>query len=552
MEINIEELQKELDKSKKDEQSQFDKDGHLITFKGIKKQFISILEKRKEIAYQKAYDFYMNSPKALLELASAEEDKNNSELRRKKVEADAIKLGEKAKKEVVPTTSLRCADFLKRYIRFVRIRPEGQGQRAPLFFYDPDSGVYAEDNEFLQDLMATINPDTTERLANDALYKISHSVPLKDKQDNFVVVGNELYNNQTGKFKPFDPSIIVTRKVKVGYNPHVKEPTINGWKPTEWLKGLFNNDKESYDLAIQIIRATITGKTLENIFWLHGVGGTGKGTFQTLLENLVGSENIASFKIDATVGRFETSILIGKSVVIGDDVQKDVVIKDTSIVFSLATGDPIRIEDKKQRPYTTRLKMTVVQSSNGFPRMNADKKAIDRRFRVLSFSELKGKPDKRIKGDYINRPEVLEYLVKVAIETPFKDVEPQKSIKFLDEEYKEMNPVADFVDRFFNDDVIQCKYVPNGYVFECFKAYCRQHRNSKYFLNETALHKQIKQILPKTFRAKGVTIKKGRRFFEDFSPKLVYNPWHFDAYTNGREHAENQKRDKKERGYERI
>lgn len=142
------------------------------------------------------------------------------------------------------------------------------------------------------------------------------------------------------------------------------------------------------------------------------------------------------------------------------------IIKDTSIVFSLATGDPIRIEDKGKRPYTTRLKMTVVQSSNGFPRMNADKNAIDRRFRVLSFSELKGKPDKRIKNNYINRPEVLEYLVKLAIETPFKDIEPQRSIDFLNEEYKEMNPVADFVDRFFNDDVIQCKYVPNGYVFE--------------------------------------------------------------------------------------
>ena len=53
------------------------------------------------------------------------------------------------------------------------------------------------------------------------------------------------------------------------------------------------------------------------------------------------------------------------------------IIKDTSIVFSLATGDPIRIEDKGKRPYTTRLKMTVVQSSNGFPRMNADKNAIE-------------------------------------------------------------------------------------------------------------------------------------------------------------------------------
>lgn len=552
MEINIDELQEQLEKTKEDTQSLFDEDGYLKTFKGIREQFISILEKKKEIAYQKAYETYMNSPDALLKLAEAEEDENNGELRRKKVEADAIKLGEKAKKEVVPTTSLRCADFLKRYIRFVRIRPEGQGQRAPLFFYDPDSGVYSEDNEFLQDLLVTIHPNITERQSNDALYKISHSVPLKDKQDNFVVVGNEIYNNNTGEFFQFDPDIIVTRKVKVGYNPNAEEPIINGWKPTEWLKGLFNNDKESYDLAIQIIRATITGKTLENIFWLYGEGGTGKGTFQTLLENLVGAENIASFKIDATAGRFDTSILIGKSVVIGDDIQKDVVIKDTSIVFSLATGDPIKIEDKGKRPYTTRLKMTVVQSSNGFPRMNADKKAINRRFRVLSFSELKGKPDKRIKNDYVSRKQVLEYFVKLAIETPFKDVEPQKSVSFLDEAYKENNPVADFVDRFFNDDVIKCRYVPNGYVFECFKAYCKQHQNKNYFLNEIALHKQIKQILPKTFKPKKVTIPKGKVFFDDFNPHLVSNPWHFDAYNNGRGKKENLEKDKKERGYERI
>lgn len=52
--IDIEKLEKEI---KEDKQSPFDKDGYLITFKGIKKQFISILEKRKEMAYQKAYDF---------------------------------------------------------------------------------------------------------------------------------------------------------------------------------------------------------------------------------------------------------------------------------------------------------------------------------------------------------------------------------------------------------------------------------------------------------------------------------------------------------------
>lgn len=508
-------------------------DNHLTTFKNIKSVLFDEVEKIKRDAYNRAYQEYM------LEHENAE-DKT------------ARAYAEKARKKATPNTPLAVAIILKKYIHFTRIKPEGQNQKAPLYFYHPDKGIYTEDNELLQDLMATIYPNITERQAIDTLYKISHSVPLKNKQNNFVVIGSELYNNQTGEFNPFNPNVIATRKVKAEYNPNVTEPTINGWKPTEWLRGLFNHDKESYDLAIQIIRATVTGKTLDNIFWLHGVGGTGKGTFQALLENLVGAENTASFKIDEKNGRFDTSILIGKSVVIGDDVQKDVVIKDTSIVFSLATGDPIRIEDKGKRPYTTRLKMTVVQSSNGFPRMNADKNAINRRFRVLSFSELKGKPDKRIKNDYINRPEVLEYLVKLAIETPFKDIEPQRSIDFLNEEYKEMNPVADFVDRFFNDDVIQCKYVPNGYVFECFKAYCKQHQNSKYFLNEVSLHTEIKSLLPKSFRPKKVTIPKGKRFHKNFNPKLVFNPWHFDTYYNGREHEENQNKSKTERGYERV
>ncbi|WP_414518036.1 phage/plasmid primase, P4 family [Streptococcus alactolyticus] len=541
-----------LEEEIKEEQSPFDSEGYLLTFKNIRGQFRDIIEKQKENAYKEAYNAYMKSPKALSKLSKIKDDDLNADLERQLVEGKAVEHAEKVKSKTSPKTPLQCSIFLRKYIRFVRIRPEGKGQKAPLYFYDPDSGIYSEDNELLQDLLVTIYPNITERQAIDTLYKISHSVPLRDKQSNSVVIGSELYNNQTGEFQPFNPNVIATRKVKTEYNPNAVEPTINGWKPTEWLKGLFNHDKESYELAIQIIRATVTGKTLDNIFWLHGVGGTGKGTFQTLLENLVGAENIASYKIDENNGRFDTSILIGKSVVIGDDVQKDVIIKDTSIVFSLATGDPIRIEDKGKRPYTTRLKMTVVQSSNGFPRMNADKNAIDRRFRVLSFSELKGKPDKRIKNDYINRPEVLEYLVKLAIETPFKDIEPQRSIDFLNEEYKEMNPVADFVDRFFNDDVIQCKYVPNGYVFECFKAYCKQHQNSKYFLNEVSLHKQLKPLLPKSFRPKKVTIPKGKRFYKDFNPNLVFNPWHFGEYYNGREHEKSQNKAKPERGYERV
>lgn len=58
--------------------------------------------------------------------------------------------------EAKPSKSLGVADFLRKYIRFVRIRPEAQGQKAPLYFYHPDKGIWIEDNELLQDLISTI------------------------------------------------------------------------------------------------------------------------------------------------------------------------------------------------------------------------------------------------------------------------------------------------------------------------------------------------------------------------------------------------------------
>ena len=74
----------------------------------------------------------------------------------------------------------------------------------------------------------------------------------------------------------------------------------------------------------------------------------------------------------------------------------------------------------------------------------------------------------------------------------------------------------------------------------------------KYFLNEVSLHKQIKPLLPKSFRPHAVTIPKGKRFYKDFSPNLVFTPWHFGEYYNGREHEKNRKKEKKERGYGRV
>lgn len=506
-------------------------DNHLTTFKNIKSVLFDEVEKIKRDAYDRAYQEYM------LEHENAE-DKT------------ARAYAEKARKKATPSTSLAVAIILKKYIHFTRIKPEGQNQKAPLYFYHPDKGIYTEDNEFLQDLIMLIFPNATEKQAFDTLYKIAHQSPIKKIQGEYTAIGKQLFNNKTGEFEPFNPKIIVTRKIKTAYNPYAKEPIINGWKVTDWLKELFDGDEELYKLAIQIFKASVTGQSLEKIFWLYGEGGTGKGTFQQLLINLVGLENVASLKItDLNKSRFTTSILLGKSLVIGDDVQKDAIIKDTSDMFSLATGDIMTIEDKGKKPYSLRLNMTVVQSSNGLPRMNGDVSAIDRRFRILIFSSrFKDKPNPAIKKDYINRKEVLEYLVKLAIETPLEDINPKKSQILLGEHQKDINPVLDFVEKTFKEDLAS-EFIPNDFIWYCWKQY-QDYFNQSFFKTERGLHRDIKQVLPPYIRTGVRTIPSGRQLHLGFYPKEDTPDYaSLATYSNGRETPEKRKRPKQDRGY---
>lgn len=311
---------------------------------------------------------------------------------------------------------------------------------------------------------------------------------------------------------------------------------------------MFDNDQELYNLAIQIIKASITGRTLKNIFWLYGEGGTGKGTFQQLLINLVGMDNVASLKMtEFDKSRFSTSILLGKTLVIGDDVQKDAVIRDTSNMFSLATGDIMTIEDKGKRPYSLRLNMTIVQSSNGLPRMNGDREAIDRRFKILPFTKVfKGKPNKAIKDYYINKKEVLEYFTRLALETPTEDITPEKSKEILREYHEDNNPVVAFVSSFFTEDLTS-EFLPNSFVFHNWKGFT-EYYGVKLHKSEMSLHREIKNNLPSWITTGQKTIPVGRQLPIGFYPNDDIAPY-AQVYFNGREKPEQRKKSRNERGY---
>ncbi len=339
----------------------------------------------------------------------------------------------------------------------------------------------------------------TEKQAYDILYKIARQSPLRTIKTNYTVIGEQLYNAKTGTFEELTPAVTVTRKINTDYNPVATEPNINGWTPTAWLLELFDGDQELYNLAIQIIKASITGQSLHKIFgYLAKVVQERNFPAVTYKPGRHGEcGQLENHRVRKS--RFSTSILLGKSLVIGDDIQQDAEIKDTSEMFSLATSDIMTIEEKGRKPYSIRFNVTIIQSSNGLPKMKGDKSAIDRRFRILPFTNIfKGRPDKAIKNDYITRREVLEYLVRLAIETPTADINPVKSVEILEEHHKEMNPVLDFVSQFFTDELTS-EFIPNGYVYHIWKEFLRYY-DINTIRSERSLHKEIKDIFLKDLR----------------------------------------------------
>lgn len=517
----------ELDNQERGQPQELQEDCYFKTFKGVRKLLKDDLQSLYEQTYQKA-------------LATAPET----------AEETAEEKARKAAARKMPRSALQIAEFLRQRLHFVRLKNDMEGQREPLYYYNPDRGFYETNEEFIKDLIFVVNPELTERKALDVIYKLSRAAISRKADNRYTALGNLLYNAKTGETEPFSPKKLVIRKIDCNYIADAKEPNIKGWKVTEWLKNLFGGDDELYRMALQIIKASVTGESLKNVFWLLGKGGTGKGTFQELIKNLVGAQNVANLKInEVNKSRFETSVLVGKTVVIGDDVQVRVKIKDVSTFFSLTTGDPIKIEEKGKTPYSVNLKMTIIQSSNGLPIINGDSDAIGRRFRILPFKGgFAGKVNPAIKDDYICRREVLEYLLCLALNTKTDlKLNPQASQKAVYDFQEEVNEVVSFTRNFFKKNLVS-SFLPNSFVWWVWLSF-KEYYQIENDLTPNALHREIKNNLPDGFKPGKANIPAGQMLPRGFSPKEDLPHYAAKNYSTDRMQGKGIEKRGQEKGY---
>lgn len=405
------------------------------------------------------------------------------------------------------------------------------GSKARLATYDVESGIYTYDDSRLRIYISYVAPRFNKSAADTVIYHLTNMIgaqpaakPFSDPK--YVPVGNGIYEPATHTLYPYKPTKFVINKIQTSLPweeggkltikrvthpvlvPEIKSPRLSNidgtkWEFDSWLMTIANNDKEIYDLLWQVLAVVCNsnrqmGKAIFLLGNSTGTGNNGKGTFQKLVENLVGDANYETLKVNQFSDRFALEKLVGKSVVIGDDNPTNVMIKDKSNFNSIVTNDPVTVEPKGEKAFTTTLNITTIQSCNAMPRF-ADDGGVYRRMIIVPFNaDFNGmKENKAIKEKYLATKDVLQYVLYKALD--LGDFEhysiPRAAKKALSQYEHNNNPVSSFIDDVWksydgHDGLDRIERLPMPYLYKVWKEYAKDngyHDMGKNTFNQKAL-----------------------------------------------------------------
>lgn len=397
------------------------------------------------------------------------------------------------------------ANILEKHLKTTVLgNDKKEADKSLPYFYDLDEGIYVSFTRTLEQLCLKIEPRAKIAERREAIEYIRLEAPINKltEDETKIVCNNGIFNTQTQQLEPFNPNYFFTAKIQTNYNPDAEEPIINGWSVSNWFKEIAGDVPNKLTLLWQLVASTINSNYLQPVaFFLidDGQGRTGKGTFQELLISLVGLSNYASLKFIDFQNDFKLAQAMGSALIIGDDNDPTKFYEDNSNFRTMVTGDPILINPKGLRPYSAQSRALIVQSMNGRPKLPPQDEKTTRRFRIIKFThQYKDTPEgRKIKSDYIKRPEVLEWILKEAVKidiTKLADTsESEEEVKKI---HTENDPVAYFMETYFNE--LKSSRIPVAFLFKFFQATQRYEtgRLNSSSMTQRGFTRKLNKLLP--------------------------------------------------------
>ncbi len=401
----------------------------------------------------------------------------------------------------IPACIIAEAMLRREYVRRVCL----EDSSSVLAIYDADSGLYRYDEIFVRREVRKYNRNASKKDIDNVLSDLNEQAKTVDltMDYNLIVVQNGIYDLRKKQLLPFSPDYVFLGKCKVPYNPLAVSPVIieqdnSKWEVQTWLESL-SDDPGIVNLLWMIIAKIIRPYyPLDKSFLLYSeIGANGKGTFCTLLKNLLGPENFLSLNMENFEGEFALENLLGALAVIADENPVGSFNRKIDKYKAAVTGDHLNINRKGKPNITARFYGTIVQCVNDFPRVSDKSDSFTRRLVVIPFDKsFSGAENKNIKHDYLCREDVLEYVMKVAVETDISNFEiPERCGKLLAEWKSYNNPILQFKEDVIDGLMMNCKYVAIQFLYDTYKAWFRKENPSGTIEGKTSFVKRLKAIM---------------------------------------------------------
>lgn len=401
------------------------------------------------------------------------------------------------------------ATFLKNNNHIIKINNQLHIYKNGIYI----SGMAEIEAEMIQHIPGLNRAKRTEVLAYLDILIRENS---KAEDANLIAFENGLYNIVDDSFVEFTPEHIITNKIRWKYNPEAYSELAD-----KTLNKIACNDPQIRALLEEAIGYCFYRRNeLGKAFILAGDKSNGKSTFLSMVQCLLGDENISSLDLKELGDRFKTAEMFGKLANIGDDIG-DEFIANPAIFKKLVTGERVSAERKGQNPFEFNNYSKLLFSANNIPRIKDKTGAVQRRLTIIPF-------DARFSADdpdfnpYIKHllktDEVMEYLINLGIAglkrvlLNRKFTGSTKVQKAMDEYEENNNPIIGFF-RECEDEEFQIENEPTNVVYKRYQEYCLA--NSLQPMSNIEFSKQVNRILNMRVENKWLNGKKHRIFIKN-------------------------------------
>lgn len=401
------------------------------------------------------------------------------------------------------------ATFLKNNNHIIKINNQLHIYKNGIYI----SGLAEIEAEMIQHIPGLNRAKRTEVLAYLDILIRENS---KAEDANLIAFENGLYNIVDDSLVEFTPEHIITNKIRWKYNPEAYSELAD-----KTLNKIACNDPQIRALLEEAIGYCFYRRNeLGKAFILTGDKSNGKSTFLSMVQCLLGDENISSLDLKELGDRFKTAEMFGKLANIGDDIG-DEFIANPAIFKKLVTGERVSAERKGQNPFEFNNYSKLLFSANNIPRIKDKTGAVQRRLTIIPF-------DARFSADdpdfnpYIKHllktDEVMEYLINLGIAglkrvlLNRKFTGSTKVQKAMDEYEENNNPIIGFF-RECEDEEFQIENEPTNVVYKRYQEYCLA--NSLQPMSNIEFSKQVNRILNMRVENKWLNGKKHRIFIKN-------------------------------------